>query len=402
MMAAGRAAELGGDVVLLEKMRRLGTKLRITGKGRCNITNAGGLDEFIACYGRNGKFLYGPFSHFFNDDLIAFFGSRGVETVVERGRRVFPCSSRADEVADCLAGYLREQGVRTKTSWPVRRITMGKGRVAAVEGPRGELPAAAVIIATGGASYPRTGSSGDGYELASALGHAIVSPKPALVPLEVVQDCVRDMDGLKLKNVELSVDAGGRRRGRMFGEMAFTGFGVTGPIVLSMSGDIVSLTERGEVRLSINFKPALSRQQLEARLLREFSGNARSEFRNILPRLLPRKAVPVFLRLSGVAGARRGADITRAERGKLLDLLVHFRLTVRGPRPMDEAIVTRGGVALGDIDPREMASRKIRGLFFCGEVIDIDGVTGGYNLQAAFSTGYAAGEGAGRFALRDS
>lgn len=395
MMAALRAAECGGKVILLEKTSRLGNKLRISGKGRCNVTNAGEIEDFIANFGRQGKFLYNAFSSFFNRDLIEFFEARGIRMVTERGGRVFPASGDADEIADCLAAELEKKEVAVKYNVPVRRIAVKENRACGVVSGTGEILAAdRVIVATGGMSYPQTGSTGDGFRWAAELGHQCRAPVPALVPLEIAEGYAREMTGLSLKNIRVTVYARGRKFREIFGEMIFTHFGISGPVILTISREISERLAVGPVQLAINFKPALEPAVLDARLLRELDENGDMQIKNILKHLLPYSAIPVFLKRLRFTGAERGCLITRRQRDDLRELLSDFRLTVKGCRPISEAIVTGGGVDVKEIDPRTMESKIVRGLYFCGEIIDIDANTGGYNLQAAFTTGWVAGENA--------
>lgn len=395
MMAAGRAAECGAQVLLLEKTKRLGNKLRITGKGRCNLTNVADLPDFIAHFGSNGPFLRNVFARFFNQDLIDFFAAQGVPTVVERGQRVFPASNDAHQVADALAGYLRQSGARVRFKARVTGLKAEGGRIAGVRMEGGEfLAAGAVIVATGGASYPGTGSTGDGYRLAQALGHTIVPVRPALVPLVVKEGHVKALQGLSLKNVEVTLLLDGQPVTRQFGEMLFTHFGVSGPIILTLSAQAVDRLGQGKLELSINLKPALSDEQLDRRLQRDFDRFGKRAFRNLLKELLPRKMIALFVQLTGIPPHKPGHQITAAERKRLFGLLRDFRLTIVGHRPIAEAIVTAGGVSAQEIDPRTMESHLVKGLYFCGEVLDINADTGGYNLQAAFSTGYVAGQSA--------
>lgn len=401
MMAAGRAAECGAQVLLLEKTRRLGNKLRITGKGRCNLTNVADLPDFIAHFGPNGPFLRNAFARFFNQDLIDFFAAQGVPTVVERGQRVFPASNDAHQVADALADYLRRSGARLRFRSRVAGLEARRGRIAGVRTDGGELLAAgAVIVATGGASYPGTGSTGDGYRLAKALGHTVVPIRPALVPLVVKEGHAEALQGLSLKNVEGTLLLDGRPVTRQFGEMLFTHFGVSGPIILTLSAQAVDRLGQGKLELSINLKPALSAGQLDRRLQRDFDRFGRRAFHNILKELLPHKMIALFVRLTSIPPDKPGHQITAAERKRLFDLLRDFRLTIIGHRPLAEAIVTAGGVSTLEVDPRTMESRLVKGLYFCGEVLDINADTGGYNLQAAFSTGYVAGQSAARAVAR--
>lgn len=394
MMAAGKAADLGCGVILLEKMSRLGSKLAITGKGRCNLTNMGDIDSFIGHYGENGIFLRNCYARFFNSDLIAFFEDHGVKTVLERGQRVFPASDNAEDVVECLSRFLKTKGVDVRTEFNVDAILKEDGRISAVQGNGVEIPCLAAVLATGGRSYPLTGSTGDGYRFALDLGHRVRKPEPNLVPIEVEEDFVREMQGLSLKNVEVNAFADGERFASHFGDMLFTHFGVSGPIILTMSRLIVQRYRKHKITISINFKPALTEVQLEKRLLREFERHGKMKCRNVLRHLLPVAAIDVFLRRASLHPEKNACEISREERRRLLRSLIDFTLTVKKPRPIDEAIVTEGGVVLDEIDPYTMQSRMIHGLFFCGEVIDVAGDTGGYNLQAAFSTGYLAGESA--------
>lgn len=396
MMAAGRAAALGAPVLLLEKTPKLGNKLRITGKGRCNLTNSAPWSDFVARFGPNGRFLYGAFSHFFADDLRAFLADRGVPTVLERGGRVFPEASNADLVAEALVRYLREGGVAIRRRIPVTRLLTAAGRAVGVEAEGREFRGQAVIVATGGASYPGTGSTGDGYRLLAEVGHTIVPPRPALVPLLVAEPFVARLRGLSLRNVRATLLVDGRAGPSQFGEMLFTPFGVSGPIVLTLSKQAAEAAEQGRAELSIDLKPALTDEQLDARLRRDFDAHGRRSYRRLLDGLLPRLLVDIFVELTGIAAGKPASQITSAERARLRGLLRDLRLTVVGSRPLAEAIITAGGVAVDEVDPRTMESRRIRGLYCCGEVIDVDADTGGYNLQAAFSTGFAAGEAAAR------
>jgi predicted Rossmann fold flavoprotein len=396
LMAAGRAAELGARVLLLEKMGRVGIKLALTGKGRCNLTHGGDLYTFIGSYRHNGKFLYNVFSRYFNDDLISFFQRRGLPTVEERGRRVFPASNRAQDVVRALRNYNDSHGVQMTFHAPVREILQEAGRVVGARTRASIFRASRVILAAGGASYPQTGSSGDGYELARHLGHTIEPIKASLVPLETKESFVRDLQGLSLRNVKATlVNAGGRIE-EEFGEMLFTHFGVSGPIILTLSGAAVDQLARGRVELSIDFKPALSREKVEKRLVREFEIGGRRKISNILTNLLPQRMVAIFLQRAEISPEQTGGEIRVDGRRRLVQLLKDWRLTLRGPRPIEEAIITSGGIQVREIHPSTMESSIVRGLYFCGEVIDVDGKTGGYNLQAAFSTGWVAGEAAAR------
>jgi hypothetical protein len=395
MLAAGRSAENGSSVLLLERNSRAGRKLGITGKGRCNLTNTCGIDDFIENYGRNGKFLYRALIEFPNSALVAFFNENGVATKEERGGRVFPASDDSADVVLALEGYMKRHGVDIMLNSRVRGILTDDrgGTVTGVELGKGggRISAGKVILATGGLSYPATGSTGDGYAMAERLGHTIVPPKPALVPLETEEEFPKLLQGLSLENVEATVYCDGRRKESEFGDMLFTHFGVSGPIILKLSGSIVERLDKQEkVVISINLKPALDRTKLENRLLREFAAAGRKSLSTVMKNLLPKALVPIFLGLAGVQGEGKCGQVTSAERKKIAGLLADLRITVARPRAFNEAIITRGGVDLREVDPRTMESRKVRGLYFCGEVLDIDGTTGGFNLQAAFSTAFLA------------
>lgn len=400
MLAAGRAAECGAKVVLLERNSVLGRKLRITGKGRGNITNTADLDDFIAAFGPNGKFLYGALSRFSNRDLIELMERLGVPIKVERGGRVFPVSDRAADVVDALERWLRELKVDIRLGVRAQSLVTAQADERAqyrsrVEGVRvfsGIVPAEAVILATGGITYPRTGSTGDGYRMAQEVGHTVVPPVPSLAALEVREDWVCNLQGLSLRNVSATLYSSGKKVRKEFGEMLFTHFGVSGPIILTLSKAYAGLEDKSDVQLSVSLKPAVTREQIDERLIRDFSRPRL--LKNYLRELLPRTMIPVFAWLAGIPEDIPVNKITAQQRKKMLDLLFDFRLTITGARPAEEAIVTAGGVSIKEIDPRTMESRLVRGLYFVGEVIDIDATTGGYNLQAAFSTGWVAGESA--------
>ena len=396
MMAAGRAAECGADVLLLEKTPRLGSKLRLTGKGRCNLTNETELPQFITHFGETGPFLYSAFTRFFVQDLVSFFNQRGVPTVVERGGRIFPVSNNAQQVVDALEGYLVATGVQVRRGFPVEHLQVEGQQIQGVGGKGHTIRGAAFILATGGASYPQTGSDGGGYLLAAQAGHRIVPIGPALVPLVTVERWVRELQGLSLRNVQATLFLNDQPLAQEFGEMLFTHFGVSGPIVLTLSKKAVQALPQGHVSLSINLKPALTPEELDKRLQCELDGHGRRQLHNILAGLLPDKMVHVFATLLAIPTGKPAHQVAAAERRRIRALLQDLRVTIGGSRPIAEAIVTAGGVDTREIDPRTMQSRLIKGLFFCGEVIDIDADTGGYNLQAAFSTGYLAGESAAR------
>ncbi len=394
MMAAGRAAERGADVLLLEKMPRLGSKLGITGKGRCNLTNEADLETFVGRFGPNGRFLYGAFSRFFTSDLREFFHRMGVLTVVERGGRVFPASGEARDVADALARYCREAGVRIRTQASVSRLLVEGERVAGVEAGGETFHARAVILATGGASYPGTGSTGDGYRMAASVGHTIVPVRPALVPLVTAETWVPRLAGVSLRNVRATLYLDGKAVASQFGEMLFTHFGLSGPIVLTMSRRAGEALEQGRVEIGVDLKPALSDEQLDARLRRDLDRHGKRAFHNVVRGLVPGKMVAVLVELAEVPSDKVAHQITSQERKRLFGLLRDLRMTVTAQRPLREAIVTAGGVALDEVNPRTLESRLVRGLYFCGELLDVDADTGGYNLQAAFSTGWLAGDAA--------
>ena len=403
-MAAGQAAAAGASVILLERMPRLGTKLRITGKGRCNLTNTAELDSFLTHFafpeadGHSHLFLRNAFARFFSRDLVAFFEDLGVSTVEERGGRVFPASSSAHQVADALGRFAQEQGVQVRLRSRVVELEIESGRLRGLRLQDGaRIAIGAAIIATGGASYPGTGSSGDGYRLARQAGHTIVPLRPALVPLVIAGREPRRMMGLSLRNVQVRLLLEGVEFAREFGEMLFTHYGVSGPIILTLSGPAVQRLGQGRLEMSINLKPALDPEKLDARLLRDMDQFGSKSFRNLLKGLLPQKMIDVVLDRCGIPPDKPAHQITAEERERLRGLLHDFRLEIVGHRPLEEAIVTAGGVDTGQVDPRTMASRLVDGLYFAGEVMNVQADTGGYNLQAAFSTGYVAGQAAADF-----
>ncbi len=401
LMAAGQAARQGVETLLIEKMDRPGRKLGITGNARCNLTNTAPLSEFIIHFGPTGRFLRQAFSQFFSTELLAFLDDLGVRTVVERGGRVFPASRRAQEVVDALLQFALEGGraATLRTHTPVERLLVEQGRVVGVQvspAPSGQCHyGAAVIIATGGASLPTTGSTGDGYRLAESVGHTIVPIRPALVPLETAGNVASRLQGLSLRNVNVTIWANQKQQAEAFGEMLFTHFGVSGPTILSHSGRIVDALRLGQrVHLSIDLKPALDDKELDARLIRDLNAHGKRQYRALLKGLLPSKLIPVCMAMTEIPPTRVSHQITAQERGRLRSWLKDFRLEVSGHRPLREAIITAGGVDTREVDPRTMASRLLKGLYFAGEVLDIDADTGGYNLQAAFSTGWVAGRSA--------
>lgn len=405
LMAAGQAAAAGARTLLLERMSRPARKLRISGKGRGNLTNMAPLSEFITHF--NGRFLYGPFSRFFNTDLVAFWEELGVRVAAERGGRVFPTSNQAQDAVDALVHWARAQGVALLTERRVQRLLLKGGRMVGVEATVGDgqtrraeaFYGRAVILATGGASYPGTGSTGDGYHLAEAVGHTVIPIRPSLVPLETAGDAAARLQGLSLRNVTAQFWADGEPLVSAFGEMLFTHFGISGPIVLSMSRQVVDALRAGrQITCSIDLKPALDAEKLDARLLRDLDTYGRRHFHTVLKELLPRMLIPICIEETGIPRDRVAHQVTAEERGRLRAWLKDFRLRVTGYRGFEEAIVTAGGVDTDEVDPRTMASRVVEGLYLAGEVLDVDADTGGYNLQAAFSTGWLAGRAAAEYA----
>ncbi len=387
MMAAGVAASRGADVLLIDKNRTVGRKLSITGKGRCNITNNCTINEFIDSVVSNKNFLYSAAHTFSPQDTINFFEDLGLQTKTERGRRVFPYSDRASDVVKSLQKFAFVPNCDFKTE-KVREICKKEKHIFDVKCCYHDFSAKNVIIACGGASYPITGSNGDGYKLAQKLGHYIVAPKPSLVPIVCEESFCKDLQGLSLRNITLSVFRKNKLLYRQQGEMLFTHFGVSGPLVLSASSHI--LKPKG-CQIIIDLKPALTYEQLDIRIQMELSNSRNKFFVNSLYSLLPKKLIPVFVQLSSIPGNKVCNSITKLERSKIVNLLKNFKLTINKFRPLNEAIVTRGGVSTREIDPKTMQSKLVDGLYFAGEVIDVDAYTGGYNLQIAFSTGYTAG-----------
>ncbi len=395
LMAAGTAAARGKRVLLLDKNERLGRKLRITGKGRCNVTNNCSPQEALTAIPRGGKFLYGAFLRFSPADAMAFFESLGVPLKTERGRRVFPVSDRADDVADALIKYVKNAGVQVKNE-PVLEILKEDGAVKGVRTAKGEYVAPSAVLACGGASYPGTGSDGSGFRLAKKAGHTIRPIVPSLVPLVEKGGFCSQMMGLSLRNCGVRVTESGKKKPvyEEQGELLFTHFGLSGPVILSASAHLHPM-EPGKYTFHIDLKPALDPQKLDARLLRDLEKNRNREFRNSLSELLPQKMIPVVIERSGISPETRCHSVTREQRRALGELLKDFTVEIEGFRPIAEAIVTSGGVELKEIDPRTMGSRLVKGLYFAGEVMDCDGYTGGYNLQIAWATGHLAGENAG-------
>lgn len=391
MMAAICAARRGTAVTLLEPNERLGKKLNITGKGRCNVTNDSSAEELLANVPKNGRFLYSAFSRFDGRDAMAFFEGLGVPLKVERGRRVFPVSDRSFDISAALERELKRLHVTLVRERAVCVRTDERGTVCGVKGEKHDFPAGAVLLATGGVSYPGTGSTGDGHRMAAMLGHTVTPLTGSLVPLRA--DGCAEMQGLSLRNVGLTVFENGKKLYTDFGEMLFTHFGVSGPLVLSASAHMRHF-EKKHYTLELDLKPALDEQQLDKRLLSDFQKHANSDFCNALGELLPQKLIPAAVERSGIPPHEKVHDLTREQRAVLRGLLKHWRIEVSGQMPVEQAIVTSGGVKVGEIDPKTMASKQISGLYFAGELIDVDAYTGGFNLQIAWATGKAAGEAA--------
>lgn len=393
LMAAVIAGREGAKVTLLEKMNYVGKKMGITGKGRCNITNACDMSEFIKNTPGNGKFLYGAYERFTNEDLLQLLHDAGLETKVERGGRVFPASDSALDVRNTFMKLMKQYGVDVHLEEPVKKILVDDGTVTGVVTDKETYHADAVVIATGGKSYPATGSTGDGYILASQVGHTITDIRPSLVPIVTVESWVKDLMGLSLRNVELSVIAKNKVQATMFGEMMFTHFGITGPIVLSLSHTVGKLMRKkniGTIGLDINLKPALSPETLDKRLQKDFDLYSKKQLINGMKDLLPSRLIPLIIELAGIDPQKPINQISKEERQQIGYMLQHMPLTVKGLRPVEEAIVTAGGISLKEFNPKTMESKLVKGLYGAGEVLDIDAFTGGYNLQAAFSTGYVA------------
>ena len=396
MMAAIRAAALHQDVTLLEKKSTLANKLLLSGKGRCNLTNLCDLNSFLERFSKNGEFLRNAFQKFFNLDLMRFFETRGLKLKVERQLRVFPVSNRADSVLEVLKKELHKNKVEILYKTAAKDIfTQGNKAKGLLLSDGKVIPADKLILATGGASYSFTGSTGEGIELARKLEHRIVPLRPGLVPLKVKQQYPRLLEGLALKNIRLRFCDGKKEIVSEIGELLFTTCAISGPLVLSLSADIGDLLkENKNVYVEIDLKPALSKEQLDARLLREFSLNSKKTIKNMFKTLLPKRLIDVFMDIAKIMPDKKISQITRLERQKIVSLLKGFHLDIAGLMPIEEAMVTRGGISLKDINPKTMESRIIKGLYFAGEMIDVDADTGGFNLQAAFSTGFLAGDSA--------
>lgn len=426
MMAAGRAAELGAHVLLLEKMERPGKKILVSGNGGCNLTNSRDLNSFIAQFGDNGSFLNNAFNRFFRDELLAFLHRHGIETKTEPNGKIYPASDNARDIVRLLKRYLDDGNVKLETGVAVSSILTENGRVVGVQTTEGQIPASAVILAAGGSAHPETGSNGDGFRVAAQLGHAIVPLRPALVPLVATQfepgtpissaslrevtltafQCTADkIDPSLIPEMNVGRGIPGKRPippviESRTGDAIITHFGLSGPIVLEMSLSIVDSLPNGPVSVSFDLKPGFGESELRAELQRTFDLQGKRTYKDILHRLLPHKLVEPFVTLTSVSPERLGGEVASEERERLLRLMKSLRFDIKGPYSMATAMVTAGGVSLSEIDSRSMSSTLVTGLYFCGEVMDLDAGTGGYNLQAAFSTGYVAGESAASFAFK--
>ncbi len=392
LIAAGRAAELGNKVLLLEKMRQEGRKLLITGKGRCNITNNAPISEFIKYVYPNGRFLKGAFSKFYSKDIIELLEKYGVATTLERGGRYFPASNKAADVLQALLKWAKELKVEIKCGYKVDSLITENNTIKGVVTDGEKLYANHVIIATGGKSYPATGSTGDGYELAKRVGHSVVNVRPALVPLETKGNLAQSLQGLNLKNVKAVVWVNGKKIGDDFGEMIFTHFGLSGPIILTLSRIVVDeLQKNNKVEITVDLKPALDEQKLDKRLLRDLNEHGKKKIGNIFSFWLPSTMVPVFIKQLGLNADKECHQISAKERKQIRHLMKNLPFTVSHNRSFKEAIITAGGIPTTEISSKTMESKIIKGLYFAGEIIDVDAKTGGYNLQIAYSTGWLAG-----------
>ncbi len=395
MMAAAAVLQAGGQVRLYEKNEKLGKKLYITGKGRCNLTNACGTEELFDKVVRNPKFLYSGFYGFTNFQVMAFMEENGCPVKVERGNRVFPVSDKSSDVIRALSGYLSKGGAQVYLEEEVLELVSQEGRITGVVLKKGRrfIPARAVVVATGGLSYPSTGSTGDGYRFAGDLGHKVTELTPALVPFSIREaEVAQALQGLSLRNVNIRVLNGGKVLFEGFGEMLFTHYGVSGPLLLSASSFAAKAIQKGPLALSIDLKPALPEEQLDARIVRDFQERKNKRYQNALDQLLPARLIPVVVEASGVSPEKQVNEITQGERRQIVKALKDFRLTLTKLRGYQEAVITQGGVSVKDVNPSTMESKKVRGLYFAGEVLDLDAVTGGFNLQIAWSTGYLAGD----------
>ena len=404
MMAAITAKKQGDEVILLEKKESLGRKLLITGKGRCNITSSLSMDEFIKNTPTNGRFLYSSFERFTNLDIIEFLKKHGLKVKEERGNRIFPITDKSIDVLKCFEKEIQDLKIKIEYNTKVKEILVKKEndkiKVVGIKTDKKEIFADKVILATGGKSYPLTGDTGDGYDMAKKLGHKIVKIRPSLVPLETYNDDIcKSLQGLSLKNVKIKIIDLEKSKDiyEDFGEMIFTHFGISGPIILSSSAhlcrykNIEEKLKNKKIILKIDFKPALSKEKLDTRILRDFNEVKNKQFKNSLDKLLPQKLIPVVIKKSNINPLKKVNEITKEERKKLVELLKSFTLEIKEFRPIEEAIITNGGIDTKQINPKTMESKLVNGLFFAGEIIDVDSYTGGFNLQIAYSTGYVAG-----------
>ena len=397
MIAAGRAAELGAKVILIEKNKKPGIKLLLTGKGRCNITNAEfNLRKLVENYGKNGKFLFHAFSVFGPKDVVNFFEKLNLKTKIERGKRIFPLSDKSEDVLRTLINYLTKNKVNIIYNSAVIGIDCKNNKIKKLILKNEEVVAKNYIFCTGGKSYPSTGSTGDGFKWAAGLGHRIEKLSPVLVPIKIKESWVKELQGLSLKNVEISVFQKGKKERSEFGECLFTHFGLSGPIILEISKNVGELLKNGEVKLLLDLKPALDFAKLDERVQRDFKKYQNKLFKNCLVDLLPRKLIPVIVKLSNINPEKKINMVTKEERHNLVRLLKNVEMTARELLGFDSAIVTSGGISLDEIDHKTMRSKVIDNLFFAGEIIDADGPTGGFNLQICWSTGYLAGESAAK------
>lgn len=393
MMAAYQASENGHKVILVDKNEKLGKKIYITGKGRCNLTNAGELEEIFNNIMTNRKFLYSALYSFTNDDVINFFENNGMKTKIERGNRVFPVSDHSSDVISTIVKALRKNQVDIRLFTPVKDLIITNDKACGVLLENDEkIMCDSVIIATGGLSYPSTGSTGDGYRFAKDSGHSINKCEPSLVPMNIKEEWVKELQGLSLRNVNIRIINGKKKLYNELGEMLFTHFGVSGPLILSASAMINRKYFDENLKIIIDLKPALDLEQLNKRILRDFEEELNKQFKNSLNKLLPSKLVPVVINLSGIDPDKQVNTITKEERQKLAYLLKNLEISFNGFRGWNEAIITKGGISVKDINPSTMESKIVSNLYFCGEVLDLDALTGGYNLQIAWSTGYLAGD----------
>ena len=400
MMAAISSAQDGNEVILLEKMQSLGRKLLITGKGRCNITSSLDMDEFIKNTPGNVMFLYSCYKQFTNQDIINFLKEEGLEVKEERGNRIFPVTDKSLDVLKCFSKKIKELGIKVKCNTQVEEILVENSQIIGVIAEGTKIKADKIILATGGKSYPLTGSTGDGYELVKKLGHTITKIQPSLVPLESYnRDMCKELQGLSLRNIKIQLEDIEAKKNiyEDFGEMMFTHFGVSGPTILSSSAHLVRYKKIEEklknrkIILKIDLKPALTEEKLDERVLRDFRKENNKQFKNSLNKLLPQKLIQPIINKSSINPNKKVNEITKEERRRLVKLLKEFIIEIKGFRPIEEAIITSGGINIKEINPKTMESKKIKGLYFAGEIIDVDAYTGGFNLQIAYSTGYVAG-----------